>query len=101
MKFPSKSPNKKISQRGSILVVCMVLCALGTIGVAAWISLLDARGHQVEANMESLKRRNVYENSKALAYRAIYANHLHASSGLATARTYTLPHSLGSATVRS
>lgn len=79
----------------------MVLCALGTIGVAAWISLLDARGHQIEANMEALKRRAVYENSKALAYRAIYTNHLHASSALATARTYTLPHSLGSATVRA
>ncbi|MDF1659279.1 MAG: hypothetical protein P1U58_16805 [Verrucomicrobiales bacterium] len=91
----------KHSQQGSILVVCMVLCALGTLGVAAWIALLDARGHQAEAGMEALKRRTVYANSRALAYRAIYANHLHADASLAADRTYTLPDNLGSATLRA
>ena len=92
---------KKPSQRGSILVVCMVLCALGTLGVAAWISLLDARGHQAEAGMDALKRRTVYANSRALAYRAIYANHLHADASLPANQTYTLPDNLGAATIRA
>ncbi|MEM7600125.1 MAG: hypothetical protein AAF357_01765 [Verrucomicrobiota bacterium] len=92
---------KKHSQRGSILVVCMVLCALGTLGVAAWLSLLDARGHQAESNISALERRTVYANSRALAYRAIYANHLHVDGSLAAPRTYTLPDGLGAATLRA
>lgn len=79
----------------------MVLCALGTLGVAAWLALLDARGHQVESNMDALRRRTVYANSKALAYRAIYGNHLHSASPLTSAVTYTLPHNLGEATIRA
>ncbi|MEM6916592.1 MAG: hypothetical protein AAF491_08520 [Verrucomicrobiota bacterium] len=97
-KSKGHAPEKR---RGSILVVCMVLCALGTLGVAAWIALLDARGHQSEASMEALNRRNVYANSRALAYRALYANHLHANTALAANQTYTLPDGLGAATIRA
>lgn len=95
------STKTRTRERGSILVVCMVLCALGTIGVAAWLALLDARSNQVESNMAALKRRTVYANSKALAYRAIYANHLHSSAALGSDATYTLPDSLGEATIRA
>ena len=87
----SPSYRKRCSQRGSILVICMVLAALGTIGVAAWMALLDARGHQVEAGFESMKRRATLQSSKALARDALYANHLHEGSGLATDATYTVP----------
>lgn len=89
--FRSSPYRKRASQRGSILVVCMVLAALGTIGVAAWIALLDARGHQVEAGFESLKRRATLQSSKALARDALYANHLHAGSNLGADVTYTIP----------
>lgn len=89
--YQSRAYRKRSSQRGSILVICMVLAALGTIGVAAWMSLLDARGHQVEASYEALKRRAALQSSKALARDAIYANHLHTGSGLASDRTYTIP----------
>ncbi|MAS93022.1 MAG: hypothetical protein CMO55_07470 [Verrucomicrobiales bacterium] len=88
-------------QRGSVLVLSMVLAALGTIGVAAWISLLDARSHQVEQNFEAIKRRVVYNNSRALAYRAMYANYLHASQGLASDTTFSLPSGNGEATIRA
>ncbi len=97
-------PNRQLrqsNQRGSILVVCMVMAALGTIGVAAWVSLLDARSHQVEADLSAVERRVVYNNSRALAYRALYANHLHAGVPLASDITYTLPDDLGEATIRS
>jgi hypothetical protein len=79
----------------------MVLAALGTIGVAAWMSLLDARGHQVEANISALERRTIYNNSKALAYRAIYANHLHTNTTPGSDTTYALPEGLGQCTIRS
>lgn len=97
----NQSPSRRRRERGSVLVFCMVLAALGTIGLAAWLSLLSARGHQVEANFTALKRRAVQNNSKALAYHALYRNHLHAATGLNAATTYNLPDSLGRATIRS
>jgi hypothetical protein len=96
-----QSLSRRHRERGSVLVFCMVLAALGTIGLAAWLSLLSARGHQVESNFTALKRRAVQNNSKALAYHAIYRNHLHASTGLNAAKTYTLPDSLGRAAIRA
>lgn len=85
-------------QRGSILVICMVLAALGTIGVAAWISLIDARGHQVQVSYERMKRRAALQSSKALAYDVLYSNHLHTGSGAGSNTTYTVP---GSSTASS
>lgn len=95
----NQSPSRRRRERGSVLVFCMVLAALGTIGLAAWLSLLSARGHKGEANFTALQRRAVQNNSKALAYHALYANHLHATTGF-NARTYTLPDSLGRVTIR-
>ncbi|GEM_PF-1292471 len=88
-------------QRGSVLVICMVMAALGTIGVAAWFSLLDARSHQVEATFNALERRVALKNSRALAYQAIYTKHLHSNASLAADTVYTLPGGKGKATVRA
>jgi len=89
------------TERGSVLVICMIMASLGTLGVAAWISLMDARGHQMESNLTALKRKVVRGNSRALAHRALYANHLHAAEPLASDTTYELPDGLGRATVRA
>lgn len=97
----SKSPDRKRHIRGSILVVCMVLAALGTLGVAAWMSLLDARSHQVEAGFNSLQRRVVLSNSRALARRAFYQSLLHANNGLNSSLTCELPSNLGRATIQT
>jgi len=88
-------------ESGSVLVVCMVLAALGTIGVAAWFSLLDARSHQVEAGFKALERRVALRNSRALARRAINASLLHANNGLAADTIYEFPSGKGRATVRA
>lgn len=88
-------------QRGSVLVVCMVLAALGTIGVAAWFSLLDARAHQVEAGFTALERRVALNNSRALAHRVLYAKHLHSNEGLPVDTVYELPDRKGKATLRA
>jgi len=88
-------------ERGSVLVVCMVLAALGTIGVAAWFSLLDARSHLVEASLKALERRVAARNSRALAYRAIYGSVLHANTGVANDIVYELPDGKGRATLRA
>lgn len=86
-------------ERGSVLVICMVLAGLGTIGVAAWVALLDARGNQVEAHISSLQQRVADRNSQALAYRALYANHLPSASTFPSDITYTLPDNLGECTI--
>lgn len=96
---PHRTRYRDLRARGSVLVLCMVLAALGTIGVAAWMSLLTARSNQVDANLASLQRRVTLSNSRALARRAFYNSLLHANTGLATTTTYTLPAGLGRATI--
>lgn len=88
-------------ERGSVLVVCMVLAALGTLGVAAWMSLLDARGHQIEASFTAFERRVARENSRALAHRAVYANVLASNAPLAADTTVELPDNKGRAVIRA
>lgn len=87
---PRHFQRRKNADRGSILVVCVVLAALGAIGVAAFVSLLDARGHQVEASFEAMKRRATAQSGKALVRDALYTNHLHSNGGLASNTTYTV-----------
>lgn len=96
-------PHRRSSarQRGSILVVCLVLAALGTLGAAAWFSLLDARSHQVEAGFKATERRAAAANARALARLALYAHHLHADAGLASDAVLELPHGKGRATIRA
>lgn len=84
-------PSHRRHQKGSILVLCAVLAALGTLGVLAWASLIDARGHQVEASYDALKRRATLQSSKELARDAFYTNHLHPNSGVPADVTYTIP----------
>ena len=97
--FQRREFRQRQRERGSILVICMVLAALGTIGVAAWVSLLDARGNQAEANIASLQARAAKRNGQALAYHALYANHLASSSASNSNVTYTLPDGLGECTI--
>lgn len=101
MRPRSIHPRHRRRDRGSILVICMVLAALGTIGVAAWFSLLDARSQQVEASLKSVERRVAARNGRALAQRAIYTNFLHANTGVANDVTYTLPSGKGRAILRA
>jgi hypothetical protein len=79
----------------------MVLAALGTIGVAAWFSLLDARSHQVETSLKALERRVAARNSRALAHQAIYGSVLHANTGVANDLVIQLPDGKGRATLRA
>lgn len=103
MRSPRQNPKTRARQgeRGSILVVCMVLAGLGTIGVAAWIALLDARGNQVEATVSGIERRVIGRNSRALAFHAVYTNHLHSATPPGGDVTYALPDGLGAATIRA
>jgi hypothetical protein len=99
MNPPTRSRAAAHRERGSVLVVCMVLAALGTIGVAAWFSLLDARGHQVEASLRGLERRVAVANGRALAHRALYGRYLHGNETSGSNLVYQLPDAKGRATL--
>ena len=99
-----KNSNKNLSItncRGSILIVCLVLAAVGTLGVAAWISLLDARGHLAEQSITGMDRRVRYRNGKIMAYQTMLTRHLHASTVPTSLETYSLPLNWGNITVNS
>lgn len=95
MNYQKHHRTRAKQQEGSILVVCMVLAAVGTLGVTAWISLMDARGHLVEANMMALERRTIRANGKALAYHAIYQKHLQDKNPYTSNSEYTIAGDLG------
>jgi hypothetical protein len=98
---PHRSSRRRAQERASVLVVCLVLAALGTIGVAAWMALVDARGHQIEASLSSVNRRVVRANSRALAHRAIYQNLLAASEPPPGDIVVELPDGKGRAVIRA
>lgn len=89
------------SRKGSVLVISLLLAVLGTLGVAAWISLLDARSRQADTTVTALTRRTTLQNSRALAHGAISTHYLASASGLANNTAYALNNSLGSATISS
>ena len=101
MKRSSYCSSSLRNQRGSVLVLCMVMAALGTIGVAAWFSLLDARSHQVEASFKALERRVALNNSRALAYQVLYSKNLYTNGSLAADTVYSLPSGKGKATIKA
>ncbi len=88
----SKKFSKLQNSRGSILVVCLVLAGLGTIGVAAWVSLLDARGHVAEQGIVATERLVRYRNSKIVAKDMAFRRRL---IGADNARSVTLANDMG------
>ena len=94
-----RSLRKPARERASVLVVCLVLAALGTLGVAAWFSLLDARSHQVEARHTSLQRRAALMNGAAVARAALHREYLHGQTGLSGERTFSVADGKGEATL--
>jgi hypothetical protein len=89
------------SSKGSVLVMSLLLAVLGTLGVAAWISLLDARSQQADTTVAALVRRTTLQNSRALAHGAISTHYVPSASALASNAAYALNNSLGNTTISS
>ncbi len=77
----------------------MVLAGLGTIGVAAWAILLDARTHEAEYSQTALDRRIRLGNSLALGREVLYQKYLHADRGPTSLEEYELPQDWGRVTI--
>lgn len=87
-------------QRGSILVICMVLAGLGTIGAAAFFSLMQAKTQETAEREVALQRRTKLANSRALAKEALLHQDLGAiASPAGGTRTFSLADSWGGITI--
>ncbi|MDF1812556.1 MAG: hypothetical protein P1V20_10085 [Verrucomicrobiales bacterium] len=73
----------------SVLVVALVVCAIGTIGVLATVSIIGARSSVAEAQYEGLDRRVRFNNSMALGREVLYQNHLGDEAVLDSETTYS------------
>ena len=73
-------PIKNARQRGSILVICMVLAGIGTIGAAAFFSLIQAKSVETLERENAMARRIKVSNSRAIAKEALLHAHLGASA---------------------
>lgn len=82
-------------QRGSILVICMVLAGLGTIGAAAFFSLMQAKTQETAEREVALQRRTKLANSRALAREALLRLHLGSTTPLANSQSLTLNDNWG------
>ncbi|MEZ5301618.1 MAG: hypothetical protein R3F11_13350 [Verrucomicrobiales bacterium] len=87
MKLPIQASRFK-SVRGSVLIIAIMICALGTIGMAAWISIINARGRYVEQQETVVHARLSEQNGRTLARQYMMVRTAVESSG--SGQTLTL-----------
>ena len=92
-----KRSRKHTSESGSVIIVALMICAMGALGITAWVSVLDARNGQVNSIEAAIARRISAENGRAAAKEYFYRNVVTKSSG--AAYTENLPGGWGSFTV--
>ena len=81
-------------ESGSVLIVALLICAMGAIGITAWVSVLDARNGQVNQVETAMARRIIAENGRAAAREYCYRNVVTKLSGAAYSES--LPDGWGS-----
>lgn len=90
------------SQRGSILVICMVLAGVGTIGAAAFFSLIHAKSEESHQRENAMIRRTKQANAKVLAKEAVLRLHVGASvAPTGGVQNFALADNWGSVTIAS
>jgi len=62
MKIPAQ---RRLSARGSLLAIALVMTMLGGIFLAGWVALANARAMQARGQEYAMKRRLTLENSRA------------------------------------
>lgn len=97
MKVKTQRPD----QRGSTLILALTLCGLGTLGVVATASIIQARGMEAERASDYTARWTRLQNSKALARQVIYKKFTTSDNGPTGIESYTLPDGWGEISVQS
>ncbi|MCB1076410.1 MAG: hypothetical protein KDM64_01170 [Verrucomicrobiae bacterium] len=89
-------------ERGSILVICMVMAGVGAIGAAAFFSLVQAKSQESLERETAMTRRTRLANSRAVAKDALLRVHLGSPTAPAGgSQTITLPGGWGEAVIAS
>ena len=92
-----RGSKKNASESGGVIIVALLICAMGALGITAWVSILDARNGQVNSIEVAVARRIRAENGRAAAKEYFYRNVVTKSSG--AAYTGTLAGGWGSFTI--
>ncbi len=82
-------------QRGSILVICLVIAGVGTIGAAAFFSLIHAKSDEAQARETAILRRARVANSDAMARETMLQRCASTDAGTAIEAVTVLANSWG------
>lgn len=94
MRLVSQQPLNR-RQDGSILVICMVIAGIGTIGAAAFFSLIHAKAEETHARETASVRRTQENNGEAVAKGAILQRLAGTADGMAIEATTTISSDWG------
>lgn len=94
MRLVSQQPLNR-RQDGSILVICMVIAGIGTIGAAAFFSLIHAKAEETHARETASVRRTQENNGEAVARGAILQRLAGTADGMAIEATTTISSDWG------
>lgn len=94
MRLASQHPLNR-RQDGSILVICMVIAGIGTIGAAAFFSLIHAKAEETHAREQASVRRTEERNGDAVAKGAILQRTAGTSDDIAIEATSTISKDRG------
>ncbi len=96
-RFPFQRPRQlsRSSQRGSVLMIALLLVLLGTFGITAWFGLIAARSLEVGAKEEAMIRRIQLNGVKEVARQVASQAFLADDDGTTAATEVNLPGTLG------
>ncbi len=82
-----------------MLVIALVICAIGTLGVVASVSIIGVRASLADSELEVIDRRLTLRNSQALAREVVYRRYLSHVDTLDSATEYALSGGWARATI--
>jgi len=88
----------RCQERGSVLVISLLLVMIGTFGMTAWFGLIAARSLEVNAMEDAMRRRIELNSVKEIARQAGSEWFLAMDGGKASATTISMPSSAGELT---
>lgn len=80
---------RRADAAGGTMLMALVTVAAGSIGLTAWLGVLTTRTHYAESMEETITRRVVLANSRAMAQEYVFRNVLTEASGPAASHAVT------------
>lgn len=88
MNLKQTIPDRRLQrENGSAMLVSLMIMGVATMGIAAWISIINGRTTYTETMEDAMKRRVAHENSRALAEEYMYLVAANEDDGVAVTAT--------------